>query len=67
MDFIDVRREIAADLRKDEVMGEKVKLLKTSLSQRNVRKKDRLGTTSASGLLKKLKNANGSAALNFLT
>lgn len=67
LDFIDVRREIAADLRNDEVMGEKIKLLKTSVSQRNMQKKDRLGTTSGSGLLRNLKNANASAALEMLT
>ena len=32
LDFIDVRREIAAELRNDEIIGEKIKLLKTSVS-----------------------------------
>ena len=53
-------------MRNDEIIGEKIKLLKTSVSQRHVQKKDRLGTTSSSAILKNLKNSNGSAALEKL-
>jgi hypothetical protein len=61
LDFIDVRREIAAELKNDEIIGEKIKMLKTSVSQRN-----RLGTTSSSALINNLRNSNGSAALEKL-
>ena len=58
LDFIDVRREIAAELRNDEIIGEKIKLLKTSVSRRN-----RLGTPCSSAFLK---TANGPTALEKL-